>query len=116
MRINLAVLILGMAGVAWADSETVQVQVRFSQDTKYGQYTDALYYPLKDFDKVDPKDIETAKDDRVAGYIYAVEHPAPPKEETKEDLEKLKAEYESYKASVEQQILDVSAKIEAKSK
>jgi hypothetical protein len=50
-----------------------QVQYRFSADTPYGRYTDALYYPP---DAVPEQSvIDAAIQARVDAWVYAIEHP-----------------------------------------
>jgi len=54
---------------------TQQVQIRFSVPTAYGRYTDALYYPP---DAVPEQSvIDAAIAQRVADWVYTVEHPEP---------------------------------------
>lgn len=57
--------------------DQVRVQVMFTEPTKYGEYTDALYFSLDEYEAVSDQTIETLKAERVANYIDIVENPAP---------------------------------------
>lgn len=67
--------------------DKIQVQVLFAEDTEFGTYTDALYYPFEDW-PIDEKTIEIEKATRIQNYIDTIKNAPPPIPPTKEDLQK----------------------------
>lgn len=56
-------------------SEQVFVQIRFTVQTEYGEYSDALYYSLNDYDLTSQEDIENAKQARVDAWVSYILNP-----------------------------------------
>jgi len=56
----------------------VQTQVRFSIDTQYGNYTDALYYEPSVYSTLQQSDIDAAIQSRVDAWVYNIQNPPPP--------------------------------------
>jgi len=84
-----------------------RIQVRFSEQTKYGTFTDALYFTQAEYDAISPEDINAQIQDRVANYIAAVEAPG-------QDVQPSKAELQAAKAELEAQVSDLNEKISKK--
>jgi hypothetical protein len=55
--------------------DKIRVQVIFTEDTKYGKFTDALYYPIEEYSILGAKTLTDAKQARVDNWIYIIEHP-----------------------------------------
>ena len=89
-------------------SQSIRVQVRFSEQTPYGEYNDALYYTETEYANISQSEIDTEKANRVANYISLVSNPTVPTEPTKEQLE-------AEKAALLEQIAQIDAKISEKS-
>ena len=56
-------------------SEEVFVQVRFKVATKYGDYSDALYYTLDEYKNLKDADKELAKSARADNWVKLIESP-----------------------------------------
>lgn len=57
-------------------SEQIFVQIRFTVQTEYGEYSDALYYSLNDWDMISQDQIEAEKQTRVDNWVsYIVNSP-----------------------------------------
>lgn len=74
-------------------NEDVCVQVRISRDTPQGRFQDAIYLPIAEFEAMKDEDIEALKDERVAGWLSAVEaaKQRPIEKPTRAELEEAKA-------------------------
>jgi len=49
--------------------QTLQVQVAFTEDTAFGKFADAIYYPYDDFGHVRQEDIDKEAQARIDAYI-----------------------------------------------
>ena len=54
---------------------SVQIQVRFSQETRYGVYSDALYYSQEAYAALSEEQLQADIAARVAGWVAAIENP-----------------------------------------
>jgi hypothetical protein len=102
-------------------TQTVRVQVVFSEVTECGPYTDALYFVvddphmrLADFLAAKQPEIAKVKASRVAAFVDRVRHPPAPVEPTKEQLEAEVVEIDRQRASLESRKLELAAAIAAK--
>jgi len=86
--------------------EELFVQLKFRELSKYGFFTDALYFPYEDFQKVNRKSIENLKTDRITNYEYAVENPPPIVEITKEDILQSIENLENQKVSLQTLLIE----------
>lgn len=71
-------------------ADELNVQVRFTADTIYGKYEDALYIPKADFDSLTQEQIDAMKQERIDNWVYFVGNTPPPPvppEKTTEELE-----------------------------
>lgn len=102
----------GAGGLIMED--IIQVQIRFSVDTKHGTFNDALYIPYDDYQKIAQEDIDALKQERVDNYVAQVENPPVKSEPTKQDLESEKASLEQYSIMIAAQVADLTQKIAAK--
>ena len=67
-------------------SEEVFVQVRFKVTTKYGEYSDAIYYTLDEYKNLKEADKELEKNTRADNWVNLIESPPVlPEEPVKED-------------------------------
>ena len=53
----------------------ISIQVKFTEQTQYGSYTDAIYYPLDVYNSMSAEQIQADKQARIDGFIYTIEHP-----------------------------------------
>lgn len=58
-------------------ADTVRVQVLFTEDTDYGQFTDALYFTQDEYALLLPNDIEAMKQSRIDNWIAVITMPSP---------------------------------------
>lgn len=93
----------------------VLIQVRFIEETEFGQYQDALYYSFDEWGKISDKDIEQAKIERINNWVDMIKNPPPLPEPTKEELEislinleSLSIEIENQKNIIQQKIVEIS--------
>lgn len=83
--ILITILLLISTNLVIADD--VMVQVRIKQDTPYGEFNDALYYPLADYSHIKGDQIQAERQQRIDNWISAMQNPPEVKEPTKEDLQ-----------------------------
>jgi len=116
-------LALPVVGTEPTSTQTVQIQVIFTEKTEVGEYRDALYYTIDDpgvtVDKwlqTKQADIDAVKRSRVDNWVNLVKNPPKPIEPTKEQLEselvaveKGKVELEARKATLTAQIAALTA-------
>jgi hypothetical protein len=81
-------------------SEQVRIQVLFSEETKHGNYTDALYFTLEEYQNLDKKDLELMKKDRIKNYEKIVADAAK-KTPPEPKIEELQATAEGLKQQLE---------------
>lgn len=92
------ILLLLFATPLFADE--VMVQVRFSEQTAYGQYQDALYYTQDDYANLKQADLDAAKEARVNNWVDSIENAPIPEEPSLESLQVYKGELENQLANV----------------
>ena len=85
-------------------ADTVMVQVKFTVKTEMGEFTDALYYSLANYQNMPSSWIETEKQARVNNWINAVKNPPIPIPPTKADLL-------AQKAALQDQIVQLDSAI-----
>ena len=68
-------------------SQQIMVQVKFTQDTQYGQYTDAVYYTQADYANIKQSDIDAVVSTRVGNYVNAIKNAPAPVQLTKSDIQ-----------------------------
>lgn len=86
-----------------ATKEEINVQIKFWDDTKYGEFCDAIYISKSEYDKMTTEDIEELKQVRIDKYVDALDNPPAP-------VEKTSAQIDSEIADLESQILELEAK------
>ncbi len=89
-----------------ASEEKVLVQVRFREDTAFGEYSDALYYTQAEYAVMKEKEITAAKQERVSKWVASMQNPGTEVEPTKEELEAEKAELQERVDDLETRIND----------
>lgn len=109
MRKLLFLLLALLPALAFADSQEVNVQVKFSVDTPQGVYTDALYFKSADYAALSQKDIDQMKQDRVTKWQESVKN-APVQVETKEQVEAEIASVQSYLSERQSKLSEMTAK------
>lgn len=67
-------------------SEQVFIQVRFQEETEFGEYNDALYFTQAEYSSKQKSEINSLKQARVDGYVDAVRNAPTAKEPTKQEL------------------------------
>jgi hypothetical protein len=81
-------LILLLAAPVFADE--IFVQIRIDQQTEVGRFKDALYYPVEQWNSVDPASVEAERQARIEKWVDQIKNPPPtpdPVEPTKEELQ-----------------------------
>lgn len=58
-------------------TQDVKVQVKFTENTAYGDFSDSLYFTESDYAKLKQKDLDILKKAKLDAWIYDKEHPAP---------------------------------------
>lgn len=86
--------------------DEIFIQIRFSKETEFGEFNEALYYSLDDYASLNQKDIEIAKQERVDGWIENLRNPPPVPEATKEDILTQLDVLEAEKAELHVQLLE----------
>lgn len=93
-------------------ADDIFVQVRFSVETKFGTYQDALYFTPDEFDTTTTDEIIAMKKERADKYVETIENAPPPKELTKEEILKTINELEAQKVEIENQKAELLIKSE----
>ena len=75
MRKLLIAFILCLPWLAYADSQQVYIQLRFSVDTPQGTFSDALYYTQAEFAASTPAQRNAAMAARVQAWRQAILNP-----------------------------------------
>ena len=83
---------------------SVSVQVKFTEQTKYGSFTDALYFSPDEFSTISQDDIKALIKNRVDNYISVVETPTQDVEPSKAELQESRAELAAQIAELDSQI------------
>jgi hypothetical protein len=89
----------GFCDVTSSAKEEIRVQVKFSEDTVYGTFNDALYFTQDEFKVLSQKDLDLLKKAKLDAWIYEKEHPAPVIPPDPKDL---------IRARIQEQINDLS--------
>lgn len=87
-------------------ADIIKIQYIFSEETKHGQYNDALYFTQTEFENITQDEIDALKKERISKWVEYLDNPVIANEPTKEELQ---AQYDA--RELEQQIL--KARIEA---
>ena len=95
-------------------SDIVKIQLSFSEETKHGHYSDALYFTEEEWAKVDPKELDTIKQARVAKWVDYLDNPPVPAEPTKEELQAMLVEFEAQTVELERKKIETQEKIDTK--
>lgn len=85
-------------------ADQVFIQVRFKEQTPYGELNDALYFTQAEYATKNQTEIDLIKQTRVDNYVNVIQNTPAAKEPTKQEL--LDA-----KAQLELQIVDLDAQI-----
>lgn len=93
--------------------DTIRVQVRFTEKTECGDYSDALYYPIDKW-PVKQDNIDIAKSERVNNWLNIIKNPSPVVEPTKADLIKEQASIDEQIASLQARKLELIKRINEK--
>lgn len=92
--------------------ETRQIQIRFTEKTEKGEYSDALYFPLDAYNngEIKEEDIALEKATRVANWVEMIKNPpvAEVVEKTPEELQAEIAALEQQALAIEQQKVELS--------
>lgn len=76
--------------------EQVRVQVLFTEQTKHGEFTDALYFTPAEYAAMNKASIDQLKQERVDKHVEAIDkaplRPGPTKAEIQAELDSLDAE------------------------
>ena len=67
--------------------DTVKIQVLFSEETKYGTFTDALYFTQQEYAALTPLDIKQMEQQRIDNYVSSIDNAPPEKDLTKKELQ-----------------------------
>ena len=90
----------------------LQVQVGFTEDTPFGRFTDAIYYPYDDFGHVSQEDINREAQRRIDEYLLTCK--VRTKEEQIADLEFEKANLTTQRAEAITRIASIDAALAEK--
>lgn len=113
MKILAAILFLFFTIPAFAGTQRERVQILFTEDTPYGEYTDALYFTPDEYLLKTQADLDTLKQQRVSGYVNAIQNAPAPVEATKEELQAQIVSIDEQSASLAVQKGEIQAKIDA---
>lgn len=87
--------------------DQIFIQVRFTQNTDYGTYSDALYFTPEEYATKTVSDFNLLKKQRIDNFINTVKNPLPQVEPTKEELQK-------YANSLQSQLDEIKLRIVSK--
>ncbi len=82
----------------------VFVQYRIKQDTPKGEFNDAIYYLVDEFELLSQAELEQTIQNRVDIWIMAVTNTAPPKEPTEAELNERLVQLQAEIAVIEEKI------------
>lgn len=91
-------------------SETF-IQVRFNEDTKYGNYSDALYFTQDQYALLTPEDINALAQARVDAWADFMSQPVLAHAETLEELKEISLNVEEQISSFQIQLQELRQKI-----
>lgn len=113
MNILILALLLVFPSLASAATQKERVQILFTEDTQYGEYTDALYFTPEEYLLKTQADLDILKQQRVSGYVNAIKNAPAPVEPTKEELQAQIVSIDEQSASLAVQKVEIQAKIDA---
>ncbi len=87
MKLLLLILFFSITTPSFAATQKERVQILFTEDTPYGEYTDALYFTPDEYLLKTQADLDILKQQRVSGYVNAIKNAPAPVEPTKEELQ-----------------------------
>lgn len=91
--------------------DQLNIQIIFKEQTKYGEYCDALYFTQEQYSNMKQEDIDVLKKERVDNWIKVIETPTVEIEPTQETLESEKMAIEEQINSLQLRASEVSSKI-----
>jgi hypothetical protein len=91
--------------------QTIMIQVRFTEDTPYGEYSDSIYFTQDEYNSIKQDGIDKIKQDRVGAWIERIKNPPTPIEPTKKQLEEEQVVIEEQIASLQERKTGVINKI-----
>jgi hypothetical protein len=111
----LCVACLG-AGQKPKTTQTVMIQIIFSEETEFGVFRDALYLSPDVYTKTTQANLDALKRKRIDAWVDRIKNPPAPVEPTKEQLQAELVEIEKQKESLEVRKTELLSAIAAKDK
>ena len=68
-------------------ADKIRVQILFTESTRHGTYTGAIYMTQAEYALVNEDQINQKKQELVDAWINSIDNPVDPPEQTKEDIE-----------------------------
>ncbi len=94
--------------------QKVTIRVWFEEQTKFGRYTDSLYFTPEDYEEITEEHLNTLKKERVDRWVENREkRKALVYEPTEEDLAAERDELELQKTELESRIAELTIRLEA---
>lgn len=81
-------------------TQTIRIQVLFTEETVMGGFTDALYFDPVEFETIKDSEIEAMKQARVDAWLQVVGNPPEPVEPTKGELQAELASLDALRAEL----------------
>jgi len=91
------------------DLNQVRVMYRIHEKTEVGEFNDALYFSLADWETLQPAEIDIKVAARVQNFVTAVKNPPATREVTR-------AELEEYEAELSRQLTEVRDKLSVRTR
>ena len=86
--------------------DEIKVQVRFTEDTERGEYSDSFYYTIDEWASITQEDIDKEKSERITNFVNAPEKtpivPEPTKNELQYNLDRLNLEVSKMENKISQ--------------
>jgi len=83
------------------------IQIRIKEDTKHGQFRDALYFTEEEYDKLSEQDLQAKIDERVNNWVAIMDKPYVPYVPTEEELLLVKEEKLRELQEVEKKLAEI---------
>ena len=89
-----------------SSTDEIRVQIKFKENTKYGIFTDALYFTQAEFDALTIDDLKVKKKEHTDKWVYFVEteskkeSPPPTEEELLAQQAELQAQLDAINAQL----------------
>ena len=94
--------------------DTIRIQLRFSEETKFGHFEDVLFFTEEEWEKRNDDDIAKTKQERINKWVDYMENPPSTAEPTKEELQAMLVEFEAQTIELERLKIQTQEKIDAK--